>query len=81
MGLNQAQNEVFRICLNLNHMFSLKLYTMIVCDNVLHLVEVKSMKKNLEPKFGPNLSKLGPKLGFLPFSHAWFISFPLNCIE
>ena len=32
MDLNQAQNDV--ICLSLDHMFSLKLYKMIVCDNV-----------------------------------------------
>ena len=32
------------------------------------------------PKFGPNGPKLGPKLGYLPFSQVWFISFPLICI-
>ena len=31
MNLNQAQNEVF---LNLDHKFSLKLNTMIACENV-----------------------------------------------
>ena len=31
MSLNQAQNEVF---LNLDHKFSLKLNTMIACENV-----------------------------------------------
>ena len=28
--------------------------------------------------WGPNL---GPRLGFLPFSQIWFISFPENCLQ
>ena len=41
----------------------------------------KSHGKNiLGPNLGQNEPKSGPKLGFLPFSQAWFISFPLNCI-
>ena len=33
------------------------------------------------PKFGPNEPKLGPKLGFLPFSQVQFISFPGNRMQ
>ena len=37
-------------------------------------------KKNWGPKFGSDLPRLGPKLGFSPFSQVWFIIFSLNCI-
>ena len=33
-------------------------------------------KKFWQHGFGPNGPKSGPKLGFLPFSQVWFISFP-----
>ena len=36
------------------------------------------MKKNLGSKFWPTGPKSDQKLGFLPFSQDWFISFPLN---
>ena len=36
------------------------------------------MKEIGEPKYGQNASKLGPKLGFSPFSQVWLISFSLN---
>ena len=37
------------------------------------------MKKKLSGiKFGQTSD---PKLGFLPFTQVWFISFPLNCID
>ena len=32
-------------------------------------------KKNWRPEFGLNGSKSDPRLGFLPFSQVWFISF------
>ena len=32
-------------------------------------------------EFGPKEPKLGPKLGFLPFSQVWFISFSWNSIN
>ena len=51
----------FAIFLSLNHKFSLKMGTMIACDNVYQLVEVKSSEKNFG---GPN----GPK-------KVWFIFF------
>ena len=38
------------------------------------------MKKNGKVKFWPNGAKLGPKLGFLPFSQVLLISFPVNSI-
>ena len=34
--------------------------------------------EKLKPKFGPNEPKLAPKLCFLPFSQAWFISFKMH---
>ena len=41
----------------------------------------KSHENNfLGPNLGQNGPKSGPKLGFLPFSQIWFISFPLNYI-
>ena len=58
----------FAIFSSLAHQFSLKLYTMIACNDFLHLVEVKSTKKkSLGPKCGPKRPKLGPKLGFCHF--------------
>ena len=33
------------------------------------------------PKFGPEVSKLAQKLGFLPYSQVWFVSFPWNCMQ
>ena len=44
-------------------------------------IEIRSTKKNLEPKCESKGPKLGLKLGFLSFSQVLFISFPLNCIE
>ena len=38
-------------------------------------MEVKSTKKSLGLKFGPKEQKSGPKLGFMPFSQVWLISF------
>ena len=38
-------------------------------------------KRNWRPKFRPNCSKSGSKLGFLPFSQVWFVSFTWNCIK
>ena len=40
----------------------------------------KLMKTKSEVKFGWNGPKVGPKLGFSPFSQVWDISLPLNCI-
>ena len=45
------------------------------------LVEAESMKKRFGPKFGPNVSKLVPKRGFLPFPQIWFDNFPEDCIQ
>ena len=38
------------------------------------------MQKIWGPKSGSSRPKSGPKLGFLPFSQVWFISFPLSYI-
>ena len=65
---------------SLVHYISFKLHMMIAQNNVQLLVEVKVMKKNNGVKVGPRGPKLGPKLGFLPFSQVLFISFPLNFI-
>ena len=64
------QTRFFAIISSLVHYFSLKLYTMIACNNVYHVVGVKCMEK-----FGPKLPKLVSKLGFLRFSQVWLISF------
>ena len=74
MGLNQAQNEVFRHCFA---KFSLKLHALIACDN---LVDVKPTKKIFR---GPNLGQMGqnqaPNYFFFIFSSLvhWF-SFRLH---
>ena len=54
---------------------------MIACNNVLHLVEVKTTKKIFGPNLGQNGPKPGPKLVFLPFSQVWFIIFLLSCMD
>ena len=61
----------FAILLSLDDKFSLKLNTMIACDNV------KFELVGGGGQFGP---KLVSKLVFSPFSQVWLISFPLNCI-
>ena len=38
-------------------------------------------KKSFGLEFGPNGAKSDSKLGFLPFSQVWLISFPLNCMD
>ena len=65
----------FAISLSLDHAFSLQLHTGRGYNNMWHLVEVKPMKKNFGVKIWTN-----PKFRFSPFSPAWFISFPLNCL-
>ena len=53
---------------------------MIACNSLI-LSRGETHKKNIGPlKFGPDRPKLGPKLGFLPFSDVWFVSFPENVI-
>ena len=49
------ETRFFAIFSSLLHQFSLKLHTMIACNHVQHLVEVKFMKKNL----GANLVQGG----------------------
>ena len=44
----------FTIFLSFDQKFPLKLHTMIVCDNVYHLVEVKPRKMSWGPKLQPN---------------------------
>ena len=60
-GLNQAVNEVFCHFLEFESQVFLENGSMIACDNVYQLVEVKSPEKNFG---GPN----GPK-------KVWFIIF------
>ena len=50
------------------------------CLTSSRVVELEQTKKKFGPKLGPNRPKLGPKLGFLPFSQVWFISFHLNSL-
>ena len=47
---------------------------LIPCNNVSHVVEVKSMKKIGGLKFGPKGPKSVQKLGFLFFSQVLFVS-------
>ena len=68
MGLNQTRNEVFR-----PHNDRFRQY--------LASSRGKSTKKTFWSKFGPKRPKLDPKLGFLPFSQTWFISFFKKCME
>ena len=68
MDLNQAQNEVFCHFLEFESYlfpgiwFSLKFHTMIACNNIYHLVGVKSTKKNFWTKFWAKSAKIGPKI-------------------
>ena len=80
MGLNQAKNEVSR------HLLEFRSYVFleIAYNDSLRQYLTSSRGKTHEklgPKFEPNWPKSGPKLGFLPFYQAWFISFLLKCIE
>ena len=81
-SFDPAKNEVFRHFLEFG---SLSLHTMITWNNVQILADVKLTKIFFffkgGSKFGPNGLKLGPKLGSLPFSEVWFVSFPGNCIR
>ena len=54
------ETRFFAIFSSLVCQFSLKLHTMVVCNNVYYLVEVRPTKKISGTKFGP---KSGPKLG------------------
>ena len=69
MGQNWAPNIFFS---SLVHYYSIKLYAMIACKYVWHLVEVKSTKYNFGARFGQKGTKLGPEMGF---SQDWFLSF------
>ena len=66
----------FAIFSSLLDQFSLKLHTVIACNNVQHVVEVKSLKKFWALLCGPRGPKSVPKLGFLLFSQVCLISFP-----
>ena len=50
----------FAIVSILVYLFSLKLHTMIACNNVLHLVEVKSLKNIFEPQIWASKAKIEP---------------------
>ena len=80
MGLNQAQNEVFHHFLE----FGLYVFLEFAYNDSFQQYLTSSRGKTHEKNFGAQIwakqTKLGPKLGFLPFSEVWFISFPLNCI-
>ena len=82
MGLNQAQNEMFRHFVE----FGLYVFPKIAYNDSLRQCLTSSRGKThdksfLRPKFGPNGPKSNPKLGgFLSFSKVIFISFSLNYI-
>ena len=76
LGQNRVQNWVF--CLFLK--FGLLVLFQIAYNDSLQQFIASSRGKTHEKIFwGPNLGqngpKSGPKLGFLPFSQDWFISF------
>ena len=68
--------------LSLDYTFSLKLRTVIACNNVYHIVEIKLMKKYLGSRFGPSGPKSGPNLDFFAIfsSLAHYFSFKLHRI-
>ena len=82
-GPKSGQKLVFFASfLSLDHMFSLKLHTVIAYTEALHLVQVGIPKNSVGPKFGPIRPKSGPKsVFFLSFCQVLFISFPVNCLE
>ena len=57
------------------------LYMIIADHDILWLMKPDFWKKMWWLEFGPKEPKLGPKLGFLPFSQVWFISFSWNSIN
>ena len=72
------KTRFFVIFSSLVHQFSLKLHTVIACNNVKYLVEVKPTRKYFGHKFGPKRDKIRTRIVFfLPFSQVWFVSFPL----
>ena len=71
-----SETRLFTIFSSLVYQFFLKFHTMIACNNVQHLVQVKPTKRNLEAQIWAKQAKIGPKI-FLAFSEIWFFSFPL----
>ena len=67
--------------LKIGSLFFLILYMMIADHELAEPEFWKKKKKNWQPEFGPYGPKSGSKLGFLPFSQVWFISFPWNCMQ
>ena len=64
-GPKSGQKLVFFASfLSLDHMFSLKLHTVIAYTEALHLVQVGIPKNSVGPKFGPIRPKSGPKSVF-----------------
>ena len=81
-SLNQAQNEVFRHFLEFGSLFFFEIAFNDSLQQCLTSIRDKNPRKIfLSPKFVPNEPKLGPKLGFSPFSQPWFINFCCNCIQ
>ena len=60
----RSKMRFFVILLNLDHTFSLKLHTMIACDNIWYLVELKLSKKNVGAQIWVKRAKMGPKIRF-----------------
>ena len=68
-GPKLDQKVGFLPFLKLVHQSTLKLHTVIVCNNAQYLVEVKTRKKIIwGPNWGQNGPKWAPKLGFFSFS-------------
>ena len=77
MGLNQAQNKVFRHLLEFGSYAFLEIAQNDSFRQCLSSSrgEIHEKKKKLRSKFGSNRPKSVPKLGFLPFSQVKLISF------
>ena len=61
--------------------FGSLIFLQIAYDDSLQQCLTSSTDKIYKTFFGPKRPKLGPKLGFLPFSQVWFIRFSSNCIQ
>ena len=73
----RPETRFFAIFSSLLHQFSLKLHTVIACNNVQHVVEVKSMKKFWVLIWSKG-AKIGPKISFFAILSSLLHQFSLK---
>ena len=73
---SSSVSEAFAIFLSLDHKFPLKLHTMIACDNIQHMLEVKPTKES-GARTGAKRAKIRPEIRFFVISSSLHYSFSL----